>query len=275
MGVWKYELYKNSYLNLEIYYKNIHNIDVELVNKLVYFVRINSKTKNNNKANIVLVLTKQKKYITYDIDNITPYNTNSGYSISGEIILIWRTEEIYKVIIHELCHYYNIDNNVKTNIKLSKIFNIDDNVDSQIESYIETCATIFNSLIYSKTHNINFVYIINYEIKFSFYQVTKILNYYGAVSVSDMIDNKILNRQKTSVLSYYIIKLGMLLNINELFELWKLNNLNIKNNSEEYNIFYINSINVLKKYNNIFENITIERKSKFINKTLRMTMHEL
>ena len=160
-------------------------------------------------------------------------------------------------------------------IQLSKIFNIDDNVDSQIESYIETCATIFNSLIYSKTHNINFVDIINYEIKFSFYQVTKILNYYGAVSVSDMIDNKILNRQKTSVLSYYIIKLGMLLNINELFELWKLNNLNIKNNSEEYNIFYINSINVLKKYNNIFENITIERKSKFINKTLRMTMHEL
>ena len=282
-----YEKYTNDYLNLEIFYKKKHSLDINLINKIVLFLIKISEYDLHNPLNLILILTNQKKYLTPQLKKITSYNTNSGYTIADDKIVIWRSEELYKVLIHELCHYFKIDTNIRLSyiksniIKLFNIFNIENKNDVQMESYTELCAITINSVIFSIEYNKNINQILNNEIKFSFFQVSKILNFFNATSVSELIEKKILISQTTSVLSYYIIKLGMLLNFNKILSIWKKqNNMTIKNKSDDYIDFYFESIDLLKKYDNIFENI-IENNIKnnncgcFINKTLRMSFYEL
>ena len=204
----------------------------------------------------------------------------------GEIIVLWRIEELYKVIIHECCHYYEIDKNIRTSymtnklVKMYNIFNIENNYDALQESYTELCAIIINSIIYSIEHEKNIITILNDEIKFSLLQVSKILNFFNATSITNLINDKILVSQTTSVISYYIIKLGMLLNIDNIALLWeKQNSIIINDKSDDYINFYFNSIFLLKNYDSIFKNIieTIKKDTCdcFVEKTLRMSLHEI
>ena len=47
-------------------------------------------------------LTKSEKFIS-------SFNVNSGSSIAAQLIMIWRREEILKVLCHELCHFFKLD----------------------------------------------------------------------------------------------------------------------------------------------------------------------
>ena len=67
----------------------------------------------NPEINIFLGNQKKKfsnnQIIKGDMLKLTPENINSGSSISGIFVNVWRKEEVYKVLIHELIRYFGFD----------------------------------------------------------------------------------------------------------------------------------------------------------------------
>jgi len=154
---------------------------------------------------------------------------------------------MFKVIIHELFHYYNIDNNRCSNV-LNEYFDII-GYDNCNEAYVETLALLINSHIIASITQTSIREILVDEILHSFFQVSKILDVMGYETYPD----KITIRQHTSVCSYYIGKLCLLLNYNELIS-------EVQKSWIISDFVYENSFDRLGQYNE-----TINRMLRFIN----------
>ena len=110
----------------------------------------------NDDININIYFGHHKKLLNstiLDVDNV-----NSGYTqlYPCKYIFIWRTEELIKVLIHELIHYTNIDVVQSIGILNSFMrthFNIKGN-DSPLESYVEFLAIILNCVFVHSYINI-------------------------------------------------------------------------------------------------------------------------
>jgi hypothetical protein len=84
------------------------NIELLLKNVLGVVSFMVSMNKNKNKSfGLHLYLTDYKK--TIEKGKYTPENINSG-STNREDIIVWRKEDILKVIIHEIIHLMGFDN---------------------------------------------------------------------------------------------------------------------------------------------------------------------
>lgn len=184
-------------------------------------------TKSDTKIiNVSIYLSTFKKEIIGN--DITPFNVNSGFTNNNTDIYIYREEEWTKVLIHELIHAYKFDNFQKT---ISPFF--PQSNDYIYEAITEFYAIILHSKWISHITNISFSNIINYEIKFNIYQNLKIIKHLNIYNKNDFINipSKNIN-MKTSIFSYFIVKLELLLNYNKYKnELSKniLPNFNLKN----------------------------------------------
>lgn len=216
--------------------------------------------------------------------SLNPTNINSGSTYPGIEINLWRREEIYKVLIHELIHYFKLDFTVfspgyeRTELFTHELINVKGE-DRLFESYTETLANIIHCTLLEHYTGINVGQLLWIETSFSLFQVAKILNYYEFDNFDQLFDktnNKIIF-QTTSVLSYFIIKTGLLLNI-DLFFNFMGDNIKFNKKITEYiNLAqkcikcasYSQSVNkhliFLKNFANVKEN------DDFIRETLRMT----
>jgi hypothetical protein len=271
----------------------------------------------NNKYNLdyKVWMTSNKKNLPKTQMNIGPKEVNTGATYRGncEKIQIWRTEEIKKVLIHEMGHCLEIefsppfikdDNNKKYNNLISHlihIFNIPLNTEIRIyEAYNEMWALIISTIfsciefIENKDYNLNvtFQYFLNLEINFSMFQCAKILNYFKFKKFRDFfslkgfnnhIRNKTTYKQSSSILSYYIIKSSLLYNVdkfmNYCFE-HSIGKLNIKFNENSISEFQklidecLSNKSYIYKIDNILKKIDkIDKHGNF--QSLRMTIVEL
>lgn len=84
-----------------------------LYNLLNYYIFVLNKLNRMPVVNIILYLTNIKKLFPQSTDTIlNEDNVNSGVTFLSEdekTIIIYRKEELYKVLLHELIHYYEID----------------------------------------------------------------------------------------------------------------------------------------------------------------------
>ena len=156
-------------------------------------------------------------------------------------IHIFRKEEWFKVLIHESFHSFGLDfsqyNDEATSRQILKIFNVTANV-RVFESYCEIWAELLNDMFvvfYSTRWNENqdkwiqtcirkFEVLVHNEQMFSVFQCAKILSYYQ-LQYKDILhatskpgQNAEKYRDRTHVLSYYIIKTMLLYNVNEFIE---------------------------------------------------------
>ena len=240
----------------EIYYFQIKNIDFQ-----VHFVSIKKKSKDYlekkikkiitmihfllsfhidltvKSINILLFLTNEKKELPVNnsvVLNEMNVNTAVTYSCSqnGEVFL-YREEECFKVLIHELLHSLCVDFS-----KLSISFDIKSmilkmfNVNSKFyiaEAYAEFWANIINTsfvsydMLTNKKDIDDFIYnfkILNlFERMFSIFQCIKILDFMG-LTYLDIIakDKKTINfsiskyKENTNVFAYHILKMVWLFN---------------------------------------------------------------
>ncbi len=240
-----------------IYSKKIclYEYDELVKNILTQIEVINIMTKNKscnkNGIYINIFMTPFKKKIYKDDIVLGAKNVNSGFCYgcnSKAEIIIFRKEELFKVLTHELLHTYDVGifidkyNNIN-NILIEK-FNIHGNSKKNVkllESIVEFWALFFNNAFFSyinlrnlkmnnnKNKNINNkIYeddVINYknifeinmklEILHGLMQITKILNF-NNMDYTDLIldKNKVkigkIYRENSHILSYYIIKLYLL-----------------------------------------------------------------
>lgn len=202
---------------------------------------------------IYIYLTPFKKYIPNDSNIVLDaehVNTafTSSCPINGEIV-IFREEEWFKVFIHETFHTFGLDfstiNNNVINKCISQIYKIKSNLNI-FESYAEFWAEIINILfcsIYTVNKSIetleNFIkkseQLINLEKKMSLLQLVKVLDFmnlkYENLYSNTLLSNSIRSnyKEKTNVMSYYIIKSLLMFNYNEFITWCDLNNTNLLN----------------------------------------------
>ncbi len=290
----------DSKIELNLLGENMTNIQrkkcVGRIYKLLYFIISHSKmTLKTLKIN--LFFNNSEKKITKKYEILKPKHVNTAVTYAcaknGEIFL-YRHEEWFKVLAHELMHSLCLDfsgldiKKLKDNFK--KLFKINSNYEIS-ESYAEFWATIINVLFLSyeisssyKPFKENVAMMLDIEKIFSLYQVTKILKYMKIDGYGKFIDNSHLYEEQTNVFAYYIVKTILLYNYDE-FMLFCHENNNPKNPI----LFYKSPGNldhffnfILKYYNeedmmNDFRSMELifrDVKNNDLKKTMRMTLFE-
>jgi hypothetical protein len=234
-------------------------------------------TNKKNYYELFIYLSNEIKLINHDNKYINPDNINSG--VTNKIyICIFRKEEILKVLFHEIIHYLNLDifyhnDHLKylyKDIKLKQ-----NTITNPNEGYTEALTIILITIWrykYYKNENENkiclkdfFNYSLKLELYWSFYQITKILKFFKCYNkYEDLFDkNNCYFKQKTNVLSYFILKSYLLFNTNFFFKDIKINSFNI--NTEIFD-----NINLLDK--DFILNINKLMNINIIDNSLRMTL---
>ena len=241
-------------------------------------------TKNENSYKLNIYLSDEKKIFNTDIDYLSGDNINSGSTYPGYNITLWRKEELYKVLIHEIIHYLKLDMYKFQN----KFYKLYDNINLKFsncnpnEAYTEFMALIFFTYWKFKRHqslkkNVNIIKFFNktllLELGWSYFQIAKIINFFKIYKkYEDLYDKKCYFKQKTNVLSYFLLKSFLLQNIKNTIDCINFDNFiqdeiltnklldTINLNEDEFS----KNINWCMKYLN-------NTKYKFNNLTLRMT----
>jgi hypothetical protein len=197
----------NNYITIYI----ISNKKFNKVEHIVNIVKWLSQYSKPKKLNLFIFLTPFEKLIKYKNQKLTRNEINSGAcSKFNNWIQIFRSEELLKVLIHELIHFYNLDvdntdwvNNILP-IKLPcfpLILN---------EAITESMAIILHTYYYSEIKNEDFKLLLNKELKHSKNMYNKILYHHNIKTFQDLFNIC----QYTNVISYYIIKYILLEDIN-------------------------------------------------------------
>jgi hypothetical protein len=292
------KLYKND--------NKLQAIGNEIAKRILFFNNYLNIDKMPNK--FIIFLTDNLKEIDENVISHIHFNTiNINSAVTNTIdIIIYRKEELLKSIFHELIHFHNLDFRVIPSeiiTYLIKTHNIkSDNQYMLYESVTEVLANILNNIFLSRDIK-EFTINLQREILFSTLQIAKILNickfnYWdefakidgsgvGGVGVGNSIINNNSNpkkhfKQESCVMSYYILKFYILMNLDNYFKICLDTKLKFIQKSENFNnlinIFDSSRKNVNIK--NIIDNLLLTLNTnknsidKKINKTLRMTCLE-
>ena len=304
-----YGLFKKTDFNkLELIKKDILH-----VLKIIKFCSLYKNLKTMESLDIYLYLTEVEKQMPKNpVITLGSNNCNSAVTFacaSKGKLLIYRKEEWKKVLIHELFHSLCLDfagsnyESLRKNIK--NIFNVKSDFEVS-ESYTEYWATIINCcfISYSLLDDYNDIdnfllftdFCIQLERMFSLYQMIKILGYmnlnYKYLYKNDDISRglrKVLYKEDTNVLSYYIIKTILLFFNDEFLEWCMLHNNNIlKFNKTEHNLnqfyefikdkynnkFFLKAIHNMELFYIKYRGPTLMRNNKILTTTSRMTICE-
>ena len=282
-----------------------------IIKRLLFFNEFLGTDKLPHK--LIIFLTNQEKEIDDALEHKAHFrslNVNTAVT-NGQDIIIYRKQELLKSIFHELIHFHQLDfrtippSSEKVIMDyLKKTHNIAENNEYLLyECITESLANILNNIysgdnIYSRgTRNLkdfkkNFID----ELLFSTFQVAKILrickyNSWEEFALLESNSNLAPKhnpekqfKQDSCVFSYYILKLYILLNIDEYWSTILDNHLKFIPNEDNFNkligIFEKGrkDIYLARMINSILQgttksNLQSNLHSK-INKTLRMTCVE-
>ena len=228
----------------------VYNRYVDLMHMWLYILNKYASKKCSKKLVIYLYFTSlEKKIPSTNISILDEIHVNSAFTSTcpeNAEIVIFRKEEWFKVFIHESFHNFGLDfsdmNNQICNEQIRSIFKVTTDV-NLYESYAETWAEIINAafcsfiLMQDKKDMEMFMegveLFILLERKYSFIQMVKTLDFMGLTYKNLYLHNKesILLRnmykEKTNVLSYYIIKCILLNNYQGFLGWCKNSNLSL------------------------------------------------
>lgn len=170
------------------------------------------------------------------IEVLDVINVNTAVTTSCQPqteIVIYRKEEWFKVLIHETFHSFGLDfsdmDNDECTTRILKIFPVKSEV-KLFESYCEFWAEVINVLFCSfrvikdkndfRAFMTQFNKFMNMEINYSVFQVVKTLNFMGlnydamhsSKEYAKILRNN-LYKENTSVLSYYVVRMILMTNV--------------------------------------------------------------
>jgi hypothetical protein len=209
---------ENNFIDIKVaYHSNDKNINIDLIMKTVYsIVKLFKKLYGKKDISLKVALTNVDRNIDSEI--IKMANVNGGLMWIGTgNVTIFRKEELYKVICHELSHVYKLEcqtidtheSKVMTKFKVKTV-----NIDNLLsEAYTEYQAMLHHIALLSYYTNQSIKLFYHYEKTWGLYQVCKILNNSKMKKFEDLYTREF--KQEANVFSYYIVK---------FFLLYKLNN---------------------------------------------------
>ena len=209
--------YKYNYDHLELFYyttSNSENLDdtineINIITKWIYDINPIYKIR------LHIFDTPQKKLLPSNLEDkyLGPKNVNGAFTSINENknyrdIFIWRKEDLYFIIIHELFHYLLLDAKILNDRKYEKLFN--NKIKSFLllnESITEIMSNFFYIIYFSIREGKNFdefreVY--KKELEFNWYQTAKVLKFFNINSLEINELDKI--KSNTAVFSYFVLK---------------------------------------------------------------------
>ena len=203
----------------------------KLLNYICFIIFLNQhywKKEVSSNLNITIVPLDISKFLPYkyeiiDIEHINSASSTIYYNNPGAgNIYIWRKDELSKVLVHELLHSFNYDQNL-LNITNTGIFKNIDSLNLN-ETFTELSAVLICIGItsFQKSKNLEqfktiFIKKLKDENKLSQNNVKKLMKYNNLDSVSDFTSFKY--KQNASIFSYIILKAAIifyLLNKNKI-----------------------------------------------------------
>lgn len=165
---------------------------------IVYFINyLRNKTNKQTNLSIYLILSDLKKEFPKNNNIVGIQTANGGYTDFYEnIILVWRKEELEKVLFHELIHFFDLDfRNERLNIKFN----------SKVKSYYEA-ITDFHAICYhlifiSFFTKISIKKLLEIEFTFIRNQAYQMIEY---MKIKDINNDNI--KESTPAFSYFILK---------------------------------------------------------------------
>ena len=299
----------NVELEIETYNKHVDSI-------IMWLYILNQYASKQCATSLVIYLyftSLEKKIPNSNIFILDEINVNTAFTTTcpkDSEIVVFRKEEWFKVFIHETFHNFALDfsdmNNNDAHKCILDIFKVDSNV-NLYEAYTEFWAEIMNALFCSffslndkndiEDFLSNAEFFINFERTFSFFQLVKTLDFMGLTYkdlYSETERSRILRenlyKEKTNVLSYYIIKTVLINNYQGTLSWCKTNNLSllqfkktIKNQSEFCKFIenhyksnsMLNGITDTKKFLNELRKKSKKTNLSYILSNLRMSICEL
>jgi hypothetical protein len=291
---------------------NLYQRYTETICMWLYILNIYSSKECVKNLNIYIYLTSLEKNLpNSNIHILDEINVNTAFTTTcpkDSEIVVFRKEEWFKVFIHETFHNFGLDfsmmNNEIVNNCILNIFKVNSQVNSY-EAYTEFWAEIINATFCSfysinNKNDINeflsnFEFYINFERIYSLFQLVKTLDFMG-LTYSDLysesrhsiILRENLYKEKTNVLSYYIIKTVLLNNYQGFLSWCNKNNLSLLDfkktigNLREFCTFIDKNYKKQSLLSDIYETQNlfskIKRKKgdyKYILSNLRMSICEL
>jgi len=165
--------------------------------------------------NVTFYLTNIKKRLPPDNKPkvLTEEYMNSGFTFveSPCDIHIFRREESLKVLIHELIHACKFDFNGNYLVDLPVSLKDDDISNEGITEYLAIIhyywyvASITNQSYGLSDPSDHFIDLLSNDLGWQHYQISKILNYFG-LEPTDLLNRNNNFKQKTSVMSYFLLK---------------------------------------------------------------------
>jgi hypothetical protein len=226
-------IFDNVEVDINIIYDHFdeqrNNYLIFIVNLVIYILNMYESTPR--KLRLLLIHCPLKKTKPENKGILTSDNVNTGVTMmnsatNGDII-VYRSEEMTKVLIHELIHFYNFDRkNIGSNVEkdLNMYFKIVGKTINVNESFTDTLACLFNIVIYTAFKNPNTIndhdfyklFIKNFEEEKAFIlgQAVNVLDYIGYnTSNPGIIKINKPNNEQTHVISYYVLKAANFNNI--------------------------------------------------------------
>jgi hypothetical protein len=260
----------NLKVKISIYSDKSTDKFIQIIVDVIEFVCSLTKNHSINELDICYYLTDLKKINSEKNEYLTVNEINSGYcenNFNKSNIVIWRSEEIMKVTIHELFHALKYDFRQDTNeiIKMyQKRYNISSLNINTYETYAELWANLINCFLISqkiKRDKYNaFLILIYIEKEFVKYQCNKFSQNYFK---NDYDINKY-----TNVLAYFFIRCELYGKLTQFIKFCRENNKNyVKINKSKWN-------DLLKKTKKLnFKKI--KYKNDYLSLTTRMSVNEI
>ena len=277
--------YKN--INIKLEYYSVKKINTNIFKKILYriiFMMYITNTFIN--VNMIIYETPFKKYMNCHnnkvCNNLNTNNVNSGLSYYNNII-IFRKEELLKLVLHEMIHILDVDiknENIKDKEKITDLYCVNNTNLLINESYVETWATIINVfLILYEKKTIKYDLFHKYlkdELTFGLYQSSKLCKYYNINKFESL--HKINNKcdkylsDDVNVFSYHILKTINLNNIQNFIRIFRDKEYIITKtyNYKKYIMFIIKKFDSIKKNVNFIINTM---KNNNFDLSLKMTVN--
>lgn len=171
---------------------------------------------------------------------LTPWNVNTAFTqtcMPSAEIVIYRKEEWFKVFIHETFHALGLDfsgmNERSSTSRINRLFHLSVNNLRLYEAYTECWARIINAAFASwmlhKHHVHKFTSLLKLylhaEQLFAIQQTNKVLLFATNKRYDEFLSSTSYEyREQTSVISYYVVTMALLCNVNSFLDWCQMHN---------------------------------------------------
>jgi hypothetical protein len=274
-------IFDNTRVSICIYCINKSFSFSTLFNILNYYIFVLNKLNHKPVFKLILYLTNLKKLFPQNPEQVlNEDNVNSGVTIFNDnekSIIIYRKEEIYKVLLHEMIHFYEIDFHnydtlydkyfiTKYGIQVNQPYKNRNNPLALYESYTDTVACyghIITNVLFKNDKNLSDNALLSIiketlekEIKHYKLQASKVLKFSNL-------------REDTHCFSYYIAKACIFSNFNKFIEFVEHNG--IKLNTHEKQRRFLELLKELMDDQNFWKDLKKIRTRKIVLSGLKMT----